>query len=85
MALGSKTRRRARRRAATATWHLEREGAPSLYGWVAWHMGKGAAIAALVFFGAIAFVLIIRAVSYLLPEDPYAALETGRGIVAALA
>ncbi len=84
MALGLKTRRRARRRAATATWHLDGDDAPSLYGWVAWHMSKGAAIAALVVFGTIAFILLIRAVSYLLPEDPYAALETGRGIVTAL-
>ena len=48
-------------------------------------MATGAAYAAVVFFGVIAFILILRAISYILPEDPYAALEQGRALISALA
>ncbi len=84
MLLGRKSRKRREFDRAATTWHLEQGSAPSLYGWVALQMGKGAVVAAALFFGVIAFVMIIRAISFLLPEDPYAALETGRGIVTAL-
>ena len=55
-------------------WYLQEERAPSLYGWVFQQMALGATYAAIVFFGVIAFILILRAISFLLPEDPYAAL-----------
>ncbi len=82
MAFGVKTRRSARRRAAPTTWHLEGGGAPSLYGWVAVNMAKGAGYAALLTIAVLGFILLIRALSFLLPEDPYAALDAGRALVA---
>ncbi len=48
-------------------------------------MALGAIYAALVVFGLIAFILILRAISFLLPEDPFAALETGVRALNALA
>ncbi len=62
------------------TWYLEHE-TPSLRMWIFTQMSLGAVYAALLFFGVIAFVLVIRAISYLLPEDPYALIEQGRDIV----
>ncbi len=47
-------------------------------------MTMGAAYAAIVLFGAIAVILIIRAISFLLPEDPFAALELGRQALSAI-
>ncbi|CAM4104013.1 RC-LH1 core complex protein PufX [Palleronia rufa] len=66
------------------TWYLDSDQ-PSLRMWVFTQMTVGAAYAAAVFFGAIAIVLIIRAISYLLPEDPYAALEHGQQLLTLLA
>ena len=65
-------------------WYLKGQAAPSLYGWIFQNMALGATYGAIVFFGAIAFILIIKAISALLPEDPFAALETF-GALAALA
>ena len=39
-------------------------------------MSLGAVYAGAVFFGVIAIILIIRAISFLLPEDPFAMIET---------
>ena len=55
-------------------WYLQEDRAPSLYGWVFQQMALGATYAAVVFFGVIAFILILKAISHILPEDPYAAL-----------
>ncbi|MEM9344892.1 MAG: RC-LH1 core complex protein PufX [Pseudomonadota bacterium] len=65
-------------------WYLERDPKPNLYGWIFRHMAMGATYAALVFFGLIAVILIIRAVSFLLPEDPFAAIEIGTTALSAL-
>ena len=58
-------------------WYLERDPKPGLYFWIFQHMAMGAIYAACVFFGIIALILIFRAISFILPEDPFAALETG--------
>ncbi|WP_293573259.1 RC-LH1 core complex protein PufX [Phaeobacter sp.] len=58
---------------------------PSLYLWVFTKMTLGAAYGALFLTGVIFFILILRVLSGLLPEDPYAALETGAQMVALLA
>ena len=65
-------------------WYLERDPKPHLYGWIFRHMAMGAVYAALVFFGVIAVVLLFRALSFLLPEDPFAALELGTQALSAL-
>jgi len=63
-------------------WYLEGQE-PSLRMWIFQQMSMGAIYAAAVFFGAIAVVLILVAVSKLLPEDPFAALETGKALLTA--
>ncbi len=64
----------------TEKWYLEEEH-PSLRMWIFTQMSMGAVYGAVLFFGVIGFVLIIRVISYLLPEDPYAALD-GAGALA---
>jgi hypothetical protein len=66
-------------------WYLDNDPKPNLYGWVFKHMAMGAVYAALAFFGIIAVVLLIRALSFILPDDPYAALELGTRVASALA
>ena len=66
-------------------WYLQDEKAPSLYGWIFRHMAMGAVYAALVLFGIIAVILIIRAIGFILPEDPFAALDTATRALSALA
>jgi hypothetical protein len=69
--------------ADTEKWYLKTEKAPSLHMWVFRNMAMGAVWAALVLFGLIAFILVIRAISFILPEDPFAMLDaTGRLITA---
>ncbi|MEO0691577.1 MAG: RC-LH1 core complex protein PufX [Pseudomonadota bacterium] len=65
-------------------WYLENAPKPSLRLWILSQMTMGAAYAAMVLFGVIAFILILRAVSFLLPEDPFAALELGTRALSAL-
>ena len=65
-------------------WYLENSPKPSLRLWILSQMTMGAAYAAIVLFGVIAFILILRAVSFLLPEDPFAALELGTRTLSAL-
>ena len=65
-------------------WFLERDPKPGLYFWIFRHMTMGAIYAALILFGIIAVILIIRAISNILPEDPFAALETGARVFGAL-
>jgi hypothetical protein len=48
-------------------------------------MAMGAVWAAIVFFGLIAIILVLRAVSFLLPEDPFAMLDAGRHLITAFA
>ncbi|SER84970.1 Intrinsic membrane protein PufX [Tranquillimonas rosea] len=57
-------------------WYLENER-PGLGAWIFTQMTVGAAYAALVLAAAIAFILILKVISRLLPEDPYAALDAG--------
>ena len=66
-------------------WYLENEQKPSLRMWVFTHMAAGAGWGALVFFGVILFIFALIAISNLLPEDPFAVLETGLTTVSALA
>ncbi len=56
-------------------WYLE-GSKPSLGMWVFSQMAVGAGWGALVFFGAVLFIFALIAVSAVLPEDPFAALET---------
>lgn len=65
-------------------WYLSRDPAPNLHGWVFRHMAMGAVYAGLVLFGIIAILVILRAISFLLPEDPFAALEIGTRAVQAV-
>ncbi|RVT81932.1 hypothetical protein DXV76_17870 [Rhodobacteraceae bacterium CCMM004] len=65
-------------------WYLK-GNEPSLRMWIFQHMTIGALYAAAVFFGAIAVVLVLVAISRLLPEDPFAALEMGRQALSAVA
>ena len=58
-------------------WYIENTPKPSLRGWIFGQMAMGAVYAALVLFGIIAVILIIYSISFLLPEDPFAALEIG--------
>ena len=66
-----------------STWYLDHDR-PSLRMWVFTQMTLGAVYAAAVFFGVIAIILILRALSNLLPEDPYAALDTLAPVLTAL-
>ncbi len=65
-------------------WYLESTPKPSLRFWIFQQMSLGAIWAALVLFGLIAVILIIRAIGALLPEDPFAALELGTRALGAL-
>ena len=65
-------------------WYLKDEKSPNLYVWIFRNMAMGAVWAALVLFGGIAILLILYALSYLLPEDPFAALETGTRLLSAV-
>lgn len=65
-------------------WYLENSPKPTLRLWILSQMTMGAAYAAMVLFGIIAILLILRAVSFLLPEDPFAALELGGRVLSAL-
>ncbi|WP_102109706.1 RC-LH1 core complex protein PufX [Oceaniglobus roseus] len=67
-----------------AKWYLE-GNEPSLKMWIFTQMSLGAIYAACVFFGVIALILILRAISGWLPEDPYAALDTGKAVLGAFA
>ena len=66
-------------------WYLERDPKPNLYAWIFKHMAMGATYAAMVFFGVIAIILLFRALSFILPEDPFAALDTATRALSALA
>ncbi len=65
-------------------WYLENEPKPNLYGWIFRQMAMGAVYAAIAFFGVIAVILIIRSIGFILPEDPFALLETGQRALSAL-
>ena len=66
-------------------WYLDRTPKPSLAAWIFQQMALGATYAALVLFGAIAIILIIRAIGFLLPENPLAVLDLGLGALRAFA
>ena len=65
-------------------WYID-DQKPSLRLWIFSQMALGASYAALAFFGVIAFSLILVVISKLLPEDPFAALETGTRLISAFA
>ncbi len=69
--------------ADTDKWYLKTEKQPSLSMWIFRNMAMGAVWAALVLFGIIAIILIIRAIGFILPEDPFAMIEAARTILAA--
>ena len=64
-------------------WYLD-DSKPSLRMWIFSQMAMGAIYAMLVFFGVILFIFALIAISNILPEDPFAALETGAAIITAL-
>ena len=64
-------------------WYLD-DSKPSLGMWIFSQMAMGAIYAMLVFFGVVLFIFALIAISNLLPEDPFAALETGAAITTAL-
>ncbi|MDJ1016316.1 MAG: RC-LH1 core complex protein PufX [Paracoccaceae bacterium] len=64
-------------------WYLD-DNKPSMRMWVFSQMAAGAGWGALVFFGVILFIFALIAISALLPEDPFAALETGASYASAL-
>ena len=65
-------------------WYLD-DSKPSLRMWIFSQMAMGAIYAMLVFFGVVLFIFALIAISNLLPEDPFAALETEKAITTALA
>lgn len=65
-------------------WYLDRDPAPNLHSWVFRHMAMGAVYAGLVLFGIIAILVILRAISHALPEDPFAALDLGLRVADAI-
>ncbi|MDD9922563.1 MAG: RC-LH1 core complex protein PufX [Boseongicola sp.] len=62
-------------------WYLE-DNKPSLRMWVLSQMAAGAGWGALVFFGVVLLIFALIAISTLLPDDPFAALETGQFVSA---
>ena len=64
-------------------WYLD-DSKPSLRMWIFSQMAMGAIYAMLVFFGVILFIFALIAISNLLPEDPFAALDSGAAITTAL-
>jgi hypothetical protein len=65
-------------------WYLD-DSKPSLRMWIFSQMALGAGWGALVFFGVILFIFALIAISSLLPEDPFAALEGGSVVLMAAA
>ena len=65
-------------------WYMKGEKPPSLARWIFEHQARGAVYAALVLAAVIFFILVLKALSGLLPEDPFAALEIGTGVLSAL-
>lgn len=66
-------------------WYVADETPPSLSVWIFTQMTMGAAYAAMVCMAVLFFVLAIKALSALLPEDPFAMIETGSRLVQAIA
>jgi hypothetical protein len=64
-------------------WYLD-DSKPSLRMWIFSQMAMGAIYAMLVFFGVVLFIFALIAISNLLPEDPFAALDSGAAITTAL-
>ena len=60
-------------------WYLD-ESKPSLRMWVFSQMAMGAIYAMVVFFGVVLFIFALIAISKILPEDPFAALDTAIAI-----
>ena len=60
-------------------WYLG-DNKPSLKMWVFSQMAAGAGWGALVFFGAVLFIFALIAISSILPEDPFSALETAQTV-----
>ena len=65
-------------------WYMSKDDKPSLRMWVFSHMAAGAGWGALVFFGVVLFIFALIAISSILPEDPFALLETGIAATTAL-
>ena len=64
-------------------WYLD-DSKPSLRAWIFTQMSIGAGWGALVFFVVVLFIFALIAISGLLPEDPFAALETGTQVLSTL-
>jgi len=64
-------------------WYLD-DSKPSLAAWIFSQMAVGAGWGMLVFFGVVLFIFALIALSTLLPEDPFAAIDTGTQFLSAL-
>ena len=64
-------------------WYLG-NAKPSLRSWIFTQMAIGAGWGMIVFFGVVFFIFALIAVSSILPEDPFAALDTSTHISSAL-
>ena len=64
-------------------WYLD-DNKPSLRVWIFSQMAVGAGWGALVFFGIVLFIFALIAISSILPEDPFAALDTGLSLTTSL-
>ena len=65
-------------------WYVAEEKTPSLALWIFTQMSMGAIWAFLVCMVILFFILALKALSGLLPEDPNALLETGSRLVQAI-
>ncbi len=65
-------------------WYLD-DSKPSMRAWIFSQMAVGAGWGALVFFGVILFIFALIAISNILPEDPFAALDAAPAITTELA
>ena len=63
-------------------WYLD-DSKPSLRTWIFSQMAIGAGWGMLVFFGVVLFIFALVAISNILPEDPFAALDTGTQVLSA--
>ena len=65
-------------------WYLKDEKPPSLYFWIFRNMAMGAVYAGLTLMVILFVFLVLRSIAFILPEDPFAALDAGQRALSAL-
>ena len=65
-------------------WYLKDEQPPNLHMWIFRHMAMGAVYTALVLMGILFVILVFRSIAFILPEDPFAAIDAGQRALSAL-